>query len=77
MDLSKLQGKRFLVTGGAGFIGSNLAETLLKMGCTIQILDNLSTGKRENVEELKNFGSFDFIEGDIRDQYLSKCLSKH
>ena len=40
----------FLVTGGAGFIGSNLCEAILKMGYNVICLDNLSTGKRENIE---------------------------
>lgn len=40
----------FLVTGGAGFIGSNLCEALLSMGYTVRCLDNLSTGKYENIE---------------------------
>ena len=55
-----------LVTGGAGFIGSNLADELLKQGAKVKILDNLSTGFRENLEEIK--GNFDFIEGDLNNE---------
>ena len=54
-----------LVTGGAGFIGSHIAEELLRQGEKVRILDNLSTGKRENVEALK--GSVEFVEADICD----------
>ena len=54
-----------LVTGGAGFIGSNLAEELIRQGAKVAILDNLTTGYRENLEEIK--GNFDFIEGDLND----------
>jgi nucleoside-diphosphate-sugar epimerase len=56
---------KVLVTGGAGFIGSNLAEELLRQGAKVTILDNLTTGFRENLEEIK--GDFDFIEGDLND----------
>ncbi len=55
-----------LVTGGAGFIGSNLADELLKQGAKVKILDNLSTGFRENLEEIE--GNFDFIEGDLNNE---------
>jgi len=55
-----------LVTGGAGFIGSNLSEELLKEGYSVRILDNLSTGKIENIETFKN--DIEFIKGDIRDE---------
>ena len=55
--------KRFLVTGGAGFIGSNLADELIKQGAKVSILDNLSTGFRENLEEIN--GDFEFVEGDL------------
>ena len=61
---------KYLVTGGAGFIGSHIAETLLAQGNSVRILDNFSTGRRENVEALtKRFGSphLEIIEGDIRD----------
>ena len=63
----------FLVTGGAGFIGSNLCEALIEMGYTVRCLDDLSTGKYENVEHLEKSGRFTFIKGDIRD--LDTCLS--
>lgn len=54
-----------LVTGGAGFIGSNLADELIRQGAKVKILDNLSTGFRENLEEIT--GNFEFIEGDLND----------
>ncbi|MBA3334970.1 MAG: SDR family oxidoreductase [Acidobacteria bacterium] len=54
---------KVLVTGGAGFIGSNLADELIKKGAKVTILDNFVTGFRENLEEIT--GDFEFIEGDI------------
>lgn len=56
---------RYLITGGAGFIGSNIALELIKRGEQVRILDNFSTGRRENLEPLR--GQIDLIEGDIRD----------
>lgn len=56
---------KVLVTGGAGFIGSNLADELLRQGAKVTIIDNLITGFRENLEEID--GDFDFIEADIND----------
>lgn len=56
-----------LVTGGAGFIGSNLAEVLITKGCKVTVLDNLLTGHLENISHLLNHPQFSFIEGDIRD----------
>lgn len=56
---------KYLVTGGAGFIGSNIAAKLLENGDNVRILDNFSTGRRENLETLT--GDVDVIEGDIRD----------
>lgn len=56
---------KFLVTGGAGFIGSNLADELIRQGARVTIIDNLITGFRENLDEIA--GDFDFIEGDIND----------
>ncbi len=56
---------KVLVTGGAGFIGSNLAEELIRQGARVSIIDDFTTGFRENLEEIE--GDFDFIEGDIND----------
>lgn len=62
----------FLVTGGAGFIGSNLCEALLDRGYKVKCLDNLSTGKKENVDLFKNNPNYEFIFGDITD--LNTCM---
>ena len=56
----------FLITGGAGFIGSNLCEALLDMGYRVRCLDNLSTGKYENIEPFTKLDRFTFIKGGIR-----------
>ncbi|NLB77719.1 MAG: SDR family oxidoreductase [Clostridiaceae bacterium] len=64
---------RFLVTGAAGFIGSNLVEAILKLGYKVRGLDNFSTGKRENVNGFSNDPNYEFIEGDIRDSHT--CLA--
>ena len=61
-----LTNSRILVTGGAGFIGSALIETLLEQHNEVVCLDNLSTGKRENIIEFEKNKDFSFIEGDIR-----------
>jgi nucleoside-diphosphate-sugar epimerase len=58
---------KVLITGGAGFIGSNLTETLLKQGHLVRVLDNFSTGRRENLVFDKAFPSLEIIEGDICD----------
>ena len=58
---------KFLVTGGAGFIGSNLTEAILNLGYKVRVLDNFSTGKRENIEGFLNNKNFELLEGDIRD----------
>lgn len=57
----------FLVTGGAGFIGSNLCEAILDMGLRVRCLDNLSTGKQSNVDMFLGRDGYEFIKGDIRD----------
>lgn len=63
----------FLVTGGAGFIGSNLCEIILKLGCRVRCLDDLSTGKQENVDRFLHHKNYTFIQGDIRD--FDTCLA--
>ncbi len=65
MDIN-LSGKKILVTGGAGFIGSNLCEALLKKKNKVTCLDNFATGKKENLAHLLVNEDFTFIEGDIR-----------
>lgn len=61
------RGSVFLVTGGAGFIGSNLCEAILRMGYKVRCLDDLSTGKQENIDLFINHSGYTFIRGDIRD----------
>ena len=58
---------RLLVTGGAGFIGSHLVERLLAEGHTVRILDDFSTGRRENLAFAKAGAALEVVEGDIRD----------
>lgn len=62
----------FLVSGGAGFIGSNICDALIDMGYTVRCLDDLSTGKYENIEHLERNDRFTFIKGDIRN--LDTCI---
>ena len=66
------ENSRFLVTGGAGFIGSNLCEALLRMGYQVRCLDDLSTGKQKNVDLFLDDPNYEFIKGDIKD--LDTCL---
>ena len=68
--------KKFLVTGGAGFIGSHIVERLIKNGHFVRVLDNFSSGKRENLSFTKGLSpkgtvpEFELIEGDIRDKSI-------
>lgn len=62
----------FLVTGGAGFIGSNLCEALLNLGYQVRCLDDLSTGKRQNVDLFTDNPNYVFIKGDIKN--LNTCM---
>ena len=62
----------FLVTGGAGFIGSNLCEAILSLGYKVRCLDDLSTGKKENVDLFINHPNYSFLKGDIKD--LDTCI---
>lgn len=61
----KIKDKTILVTGGAGFIGSNLAEALLNMGASVFVLDSLITGLQSNIDRLSKYPNFTFIQGDI------------
>ena len=67
------EGTLFLVTGGAGFIGSNLCEAVLNLGCRVRCLDDLSTGKQANVDLFADNPRYEFVRGDVKD--LDTCLS--
>ena len=67
MKNKEINAKKILVTGGAGFIGSNLCESLLKNGAIVYSLDNFLTGKEENLQTLLSNKNFTSITGDIRD----------
>ena len=69
--MKDLRGKQILVTGGAGFIGSNLVKALLGLGAKVRVLDSLETGKKENLLPFMNHPDFEFIQGDICS--LSDC----
>src|SRR5919109_2979533 len=58
---------RYLITGGAGFIGSHVAEALVARGDDVVLLDDLSTGRRANVEHLTAIGSAELVEGSVTD----------
>jgi len=70
-QLEQLRAAKILVTGAAGFIGSNLCEALLEKGSTVIGLDNFATGHKKNLSAIKDHSKFTFIEGDIRN--LSDC----
>ena len=63
----------FLVTGAAGFIGSNLCEAILEKGCKVKALDDLSTGKQQNVNLFSDEPNYMFIKGDVKD--LDTCVA--
>ena len=71
MGYQKIQNKKVLVTGGAGFIGSNLVEDLLLNNNKVLVLDNLSTGYMHNLKDGINYSDCQFLEGDIRN--LETC----
>ena len=66
----------FLVTGGAGFIGSNIVADLLRRGEKVRVFDNFSTGKHENIKPFKNDTNFELIEGDLRNIQLVRTAVK-
>src|SRR5215207_794995 len=61
---------RYLITGGAGFIGSHLTDALVARGDSVLVLDDLSTGRLENLEDATSRGGLEFVEGSILDETL-------
>ncbi len=72
MMKKRVENSRILVTGGAGFIGSNLVETLLAQNNEVVVLDNFMTGRRENLAPFASHKAFALIEGDIRDMAVCR-----
>lgn len=69
-----LKYRKYLVTGGAGFIGSHLVESLVNLGCQVRVLDDFSTGKEENLSHL--FDRIEIRRGDIRDRELCRQAAR-
>lgn len=68
--------KNFLVTGGAGFIGSNIVNKLIKDGYVVRVLDNFSTGKRNNLQPFIDHKQFELFEGDLRSYHIVRTAVK-
>tara|TARA_B110001454_G_C12714794_1_gene432194 strand:+ start:1967 stop:2887 length:921 start_codon:yes stop_codon:yes gene_type:complete len=66
---------KYLITGGAGFIGSHLTEKLVNEGHTVSVIDNLNTGKEKNLEDVRE--KIEFVKGDILDNELLENLTKN
>ncbi len=66
--------ERFLVTGGAGFIGSNICKRLVSQGCFVRVIDNLLTGKKSNLADI--MGKIEFIEADMGDKDAARKAMK-
>ncbi len=72
----KLKDKKILITGGAGFIGSNLTDYFLENENQVTVIDDLSNGRKENLKDAEKSKNFTFIKGDIRDKELMKKIIK-
>lgn len=77
MLYKRLKDKRVLVTGAAGFIGSNLCEALISLGAKVIGLDNFATGHKHNIDKFVNENNFNFIEGDIRNLEICQKASEN
>lgn len=77
MSKSNTDSKTFLITGGAGFIGSHLADLLLREGHSVQAIDNLSTGRLDNIAHLLDHPNFELAVTDISEQHVLDRLASH
>lgn len=68
--------EKYLITGGAGFIGSHIVKKLLEDGKSVRVVDNFATGRKENIEEFLENSNFEFVEGDIADLEMCKRVVK-
>jgi len=66
------QGRKVIVTGGASFIGSHLVDALVAQGASVRVVDNLSSGKLENIQEHLNNRCIEFIRGDLLDPIIAR-----
>ena len=64
--------RKTLVTGGASFIGSNLVNSLAARGAIVRVIDDLSSGKMENISDLIKSGKVEFVEGDLREMDVAE-----
>lgn len=76
MDLARNKQKNILVTGGAGFIGSHLCNTLIKLGHNVICLDNLFTGSMDNISNLIKNANFEFVNHDITEPYFRENIDE-
>ena len=74
-ELKVYHDKNILITGGASFIGSHLAELMLESGANITVIDDLSSGKEEHINDIKN--NVNFIKGDVRNPDLLSTQMKN
>jgi len=72
--MNKIRDKKIIVTGGAGFIGSHIVEALVKRGAKVVVIDNLSTGKKQNLISVAD--KIEFVHGDITDKSLLRNFFK-
>jgi len=76
MERPDSRGQNYLITGGAGFVGSHLADTLVAEGNRVVALDDLSTGRMENIRQLSDHPAFDFVRGSITDAEIVDRLTE-
>ena len=75
--MEEIKQKNILITGGAGFIGSHLCNALTKQGHNVICLDNLFTGSLSNINDLKNYPNFEFVNHDITEPYYRDNIDEN